>query len=241
MDSLYSEMGLLLAIVLTLRIVYLLFWLGSLMGTSKSTCSNWEVKSLSRVRLWHLDCSPPGSSVHGFSRHKYWSGVPLPSPGDLPVPGIEPRPPALQADVLPSKPPGAHRFPDENQCFLFQGWNCHLYNCLLGDPGFSQDVSWFSPQSEASLSWTPIMTSELFFPICPVSSSFCCTHSQTDPYKKKSVRSHPYLKPPPPHFPKGKFQILNRPKDPQDSSIVCPINTVLYHLPWVSKVTLALF
>ena len=42
----------------------------------------------------------------GFSRQEYWSGVPLPSPGDLPYPGIEPRSPALWADALSSKPPG---------------------------------------------------------------------------------------------------------------------------------------
>ena len=37
----------------------------------------------------------------GFSRQEYWSGLPFPSPEDLPDPGIEPRPPALQADSLP--------------------------------------------------------------------------------------------------------------------------------------------
>ena len=37
-----------------------------------------------------VDCSLPGSSVHGFPRQKYWSGLPIPSPGDLPDPGIEP-------------------------------------------------------------------------------------------------------------------------------------------------------
>ena len=41
-----------------------------------------------------------------FSRQEYWSGVPLPSPGDLPNLGIKPRSLALQADVLPSEPPG---------------------------------------------------------------------------------------------------------------------------------------
>ena len=41
-----------------------------------------------------------------FSRPEYWSGEPFPSPGDLPNPGIEPRSPALQADSLPSEPPG---------------------------------------------------------------------------------------------------------------------------------------
>ena len=41
-----------------------------------------------------------------FSRQAYWSGLPFPSPGDLPNPGIEPGFPALQADALPSEPPG---------------------------------------------------------------------------------------------------------------------------------------
>ena len=53
-----------------------------------------------------MDCSLPGSSSMGFSRQDYWSWVPLPSPGDLPNPGIEPRSPALQADTLTSEPPG---------------------------------------------------------------------------------------------------------------------------------------
>jgi len=42
----------------------------------------------------------------GLSRQEYWSGLPFPSPGDLPDPGIEPRSPALQADSLLSELPG---------------------------------------------------------------------------------------------------------------------------------------
>ena len=42
----------------------------------------------------------------GFPRQEYWSGLPCPLPGDLPNPGIELRPPALQADSLTSEPPG---------------------------------------------------------------------------------------------------------------------------------------
>ena len=42
----------------------------------------------------------------GFSRQEYWSGLPFPSPGDFPNPGIEPRSPTLQADSLLSEPPG---------------------------------------------------------------------------------------------------------------------------------------
>ena len=53
-----------------------------------------------------MDCSPPDSSVHGILQAEYWSGFPWPPPGALPNPGIKPRSPTLQADSLPSEPPG---------------------------------------------------------------------------------------------------------------------------------------
>ena len=66
------------------------------------------MNSISGVRLfanpWTVAYQGPPSM--GFSRQEYWSGLPFPSPGDLPNPGIEPRSPALQADALPSEPPG---------------------------------------------------------------------------------------------------------------------------------------
>ena len=46
---------------------------------------------------------PMVSPSMGFSRQEYWSGLPFPSPGDLPDPGIEPRSPALQVDTLQTK------------------------------------------------------------------------------------------------------------------------------------------
>ena len=49
-----------------------------------------------------MDCSCQASLSMGFSRQEYWSGLPLPSPRDLPDPDIEARSPALQADSLPS-------------------------------------------------------------------------------------------------------------------------------------------
>ena len=52
-----------------------------------------------------MDCSPPGSSVHEFSRQEYLSGLPCPPPGDVCNPGIKPRSPVLQADCSLSKPP----------------------------------------------------------------------------------------------------------------------------------------
>ena len=66
------------------------------------------MKSLSRVRLfatpWTVAYQAPLSM--GFSRQEYWSGLPFPSPGDLPDPGIEPTSPTLRADALTSEPPG---------------------------------------------------------------------------------------------------------------------------------------
>ena len=51
--------------------------------------------------LWTVACQAPLSM--GFSRQEYWSGLPFPSPGDLPNPGIEPGFSALQADSLPTE------------------------------------------------------------------------------------------------------------------------------------------
>ena len=52
--------------------------------------------------LWTVAYQAPLSM--GFSRQEYWSGLPFPSPGDLPNPGIEAGSPALQTDALPSEP-----------------------------------------------------------------------------------------------------------------------------------------
>ena len=51
------------------------------------------------------DCSPQAPLSIEFSRQEYWSGLPFPSPGDLPNSGIETKSPALQADSLLSEPP----------------------------------------------------------------------------------------------------------------------------------------
>ena len=61
-----------------------------------------EVKSLSRFQLFATPRTVARQAPlsMGFSRQEYWSGLPFPSPGDLPDPGIEPRSPALQADAL---------------------------------------------------------------------------------------------------------------------------------------------
>ena len=51
------------------------------------------------------DCSPPGSSVHGISPEEYWSGLPFPSPGDLPDPGMETASPELAGGFFTTEPP----------------------------------------------------------------------------------------------------------------------------------------
>ena len=55
------------------------------------------------VTPWTVACQAP--LCLGFPKQEYWSGLPFPSPGDLPDPGTEPRSPALQMDSLLSEPP----------------------------------------------------------------------------------------------------------------------------------------
>ena len=87
-----------------------------------------------KERKWSLsvlsDSATPWTVVHQappsmeFSRHEYWSRLSFPSPGDLPDPGIKPRSPTLQADILPSDPPGK---PQETGKVI---WYSHLFKNL---------------------------------------------------------------------------------------------------------------
>ena len=93
-------------------ITHLHFWKldpsGSGTNSSHRLWSLVPVKLLSRVQLfvtpWTAAYQAPPSME--FSRQEYWSGLPFPSPGDLPDPGITPRSPTLQAGALPSELPG---------------------------------------------------------------------------------------------------------------------------------------
>ena len=73
---------------------------------ANSSARSWA-QSLSHVQFF----ATPRTVAHqaplsmGFSKKKYWSGVPFPPPGDLPNPGVEPMSPALQVDSLLSEPP----------------------------------------------------------------------------------------------------------------------------------------
>ena len=87
------------------------------------------MKLLSHVRLfaipWTVAYQAPPSM--GFFRQKYWSGLPFPSPGDLPDPGIEPGSPAFQADTLTSEPPGKPLLQDnEHSSLRYTVGPCYL-------------------------------------------------------------------------------------------------------------------
>ena len=95
----------------------------------------------------HTECSPSGSSVHRIFRQEYWSGLPLPSPGDLPSPGIESTSltsPALAGRFFSAEPPGwPHNFSlayhlrqhaafiqGESHCFFFSFFTLFLPTVL---------------------------------------------------------------------------------------------------------------
>ena len=85
--------------------------------------SEW-VKSFSRVQLFATPWTVAyqASPSMGFSRQEYWSGLPFPSPGDLPNPGIEPGSPALQTDSLSPEPPG--------NIYIYIHTHTHTYICI---------------------------------------------------------------------------------------------------------------
>ena len=66
----------------------------------------WSVASVCLTLCDPMDCSLPGSSIPGILQAGILEWVAISSPGDLPNPGIEPGSPVLQADALPSEPPG---------------------------------------------------------------------------------------------------------------------------------------
>ena len=99
----------------------------------------WKCYSLSCVwlfaTLWTVARQAPLSM--GFSRQEYWSGLPCPPPGDLPNPGIEPGSPTLQANSLPSEPPGKLLFRYGKAKVSFRlvvsetGWVCTVYKIFI--------------------------------------------------------------------------------------------------------------
>ena len=85
----------------------------------------------------------------GFSRQEYWSGLSFPSPGDLPDPGIEPQSPTLQADALPSKPPGKSEMVRQHHQF-----NGHEFEQAPGDGEGQGSLAYCSPWGRKELDTT---------------------------------------------------------------------------------------
>ena len=96
----------------------------------------------------------------GFSRQECWSGLPFPSPGDLPDPGIEPRSPTLQRDVLASEPPGGldsdKEYPIVTKSMYEILWLCFInFFCLKWDRESSVNIGFknFIAARSPSLAW----------------------------------------------------------------------------------------
>ena len=105
------------------------------------------------------NCLQPHRLVHlaplsmGFSKQGYWSGLPFPSPGDLPDPGMEPRSPALQVDSLPSEPAGKLTL-DTKKNQIFQSLNSSMPG-LTFFPFLSSSISLVveAPAERCSSHW----------------------------------------------------------------------------------------
>ena len=135
-----------------------------------------KVKLLSRVQLFAtpMDCSLSGSFSMGFSRQECWSGLPFPSPGDLPNPGIEPGSPSLQADALPSEPPEK---PANRNIYLLVtplgAWTfCRNLFIYYSPPSHFLESGFFQILLSHPLTFT--LLSEVFLKrTCPVALSPC--------------------------------------------------------------------
>ena len=100
--------------------------------------------------LWTVACQAP--LFMGCSRQEYWSGLPFPSPGNLPYPGIKPRSPALQADDLPTDL--CCIFCNNNSPEYIYGQSLFPKHCLLSTTfllPFSSIGSWHPWGQEFSL------------------------------------------------------------------------------------------
>ena len=78
-----------------------------------------------------MDLAYQASPSMGFSRQEYWSGLPFPSPGNLPNPGIEPGSPALQTEALPCEPPGKPGVLKTCVLSLANNFKSHFFNQLI--------------------------------------------------------------------------------------------------------------
>ena len=77
----------------------------------------------------------------GFSRQEYWSGLPFPSPGNLPDPGIKPGSPALQADSLPFEPSGKTYTNTHTHIHTHTHTHTYIYICIYSALSLSFSLS----------------------------------------------------------------------------------------------------
>ena len=101
---------------------------------SRSVCPTLQLHGLSPIRVLRRQSME-------FFRQEYWSGLPFPSPGDLPDPGIEPGSPALHADSLPSEPQGSPDFPQVGKSYFKYPLFC------ISDVVRFDGNSWPAPQA----------------------------------------------------------------------------------------------
>ena len=92
-------------------ISFFFFTRGNRSANSKPIWGSVVADLLSHVQLFcnPMNCSSPGSSVQGFPRQEYWSGLPFPSHRDFPNPGIEPASPPFAGRLFTAEPPGKPR------------------------------------------------------------------------------------------------------------------------------------
>ena len=117
-----------------------------------------------------MDCSPPGPSVHGFSRQEYWSELPFPSPGDLPNPGIESTSPTLAGGFFTTKLPGK---PTQSLTLwnwkrllflLCNFWTFYLFNFDMWN--FKRNVKYrYSSNTRSNVTIKCITVSQFIIPI----------------------------------------------------------------------------
>ena len=150
-------------------ILWILLWFYVLF-LHESLSEKWSRSVVSdSATPWTVAYQAPPSM--GFSRQEYWSGLPFPSSGDLPDPGIEPRSPALQADTLPSEPPGK---PTKALCTYIKGSDYISLSSLSG-------------------SWAPCVSAVISTFSLLIYSPFSATNNPNNPVSSASCASFPHF------------------------------------------------